>query len=169
MADNVGIVTGAGATIATDQHTTGAEEHYQLVKIVAGPKDANVFTPLRTPEVFKTATATASGDTALWTPAGGKKFRIMRYMITITADAATSGGAEIDIVLRDATTATAAALSVYVPAVGATTFGNTVSSGWVDWGNGFLSAAANNVLNTNLSAALSAGKVRVVVCGTEET
>ncbi len=123
---------------------------------------------VRTPAIFKTATATASGDTALWTPTSGKKFRLMRYQMQITADAATSGGADIDIVLRDSTTALAAAYSVFVPATAGTTFNNGTRTEWVDLGNGILSAAANNVLNINLSAALTSGKVRVVVAGTEE-
>jgi hypothetical protein len=38
----------------------------------------------------------------------------------------------------------------------------------VSMGNGYLSTLANNVLNVNLSVALVAGEVRVVVCGTEE-
>lgn len=122
----------------------------------------------RTPNTFKTATATASGDTALWTPTSGKKFRLMRYMIQVSGDAATAGGADIDVILRDATTGTAAAFTVFVPAVAATTFGNTATTGWVDLGNGILSATINQVLNINLSAALTAGKVRVVACGTEE-
>lgn len=122
----------------------------------------------RVPGITKTATATASGDTALWTPASSKKFRLMRYQIQMTADAATSGGAVVDVVLRDATTATSAAYSVYVPAAGGTAFGNSATSGWVDLGHGILSAAVNNVLNMNLSATLTSGKVRVVVAGTEE-
>jgi hypothetical protein len=122
----------------------------------------------RTPTTFKTATATASGDTALWTPTSGKKFRLMRFILQITADAATSGGADIDIILRDATTGLAAALTVFVPAAAGTTFGATVTTGWIDWGNGYLSTAANNVLNINLSAALTSGKVRAIAVGTEE-
>jgi hypothetical protein len=35
-------------------------------------------------------------------------------------------------------------------------------------GNGFPSAAANNVLEANLSAAITAGAVRIQVWGTEE-
>jgi hypothetical protein len=168
MADNVGIVTGSNAKIATDQHTTGEEEHYQLVKIVAGARDGNIFTVLRTPEVFKTVTATASGDTSLWTPETGKKFRLMRYMIQVTADAASTLATDFTIVLRDATTATPFAFSVFVPSVSGTGFGNTAGTGWVDLGNGILSAAANNKLNLNLSAALTAGTVRAVVAGCEE-
>lgn len=131
--------------------------------------DGAAWQYLRVPNIVKTATATASGDTSVWAPSTGKKFRLMRYQIQVTADAATSGGAVIDILLRDATTATGAAYSVYIPAVGGTAFGNSANSMWIDLGNGVLSATVNNVLNVNLSAALTAGKVRVVVAGTEES
>lgn len=123
---------------------------------------------VRVPNIFKTITATASGDTAVWTPTSSRKFRVMRYQIEVTSDAATSGGADIDIVLRDATTAIGAGVSVYVPAVAGTAFGNGYSSSWRDLGNGYVSTTANNVLNVNLSAALSSGKVRVNVAGVEE-
>lgn len=125
------------------------------------------FARVRVPNVFKTVTATASGDTAVWTPAAGKKFRLMRYFIGVTNDAAMTGGGDLDIVLRDATTALGVGHSLYVPATGGTGLG-AYQSGWIDLGNGPLSAAANNALNINLSAALSAGKVRITVCGTEE-
>ncbi|WP_157985422.1 hypothetical protein [Lentzea terrae] len=123
---------------------------------------------LKVPNIAKTVTATASGNTAVWTPTSGKKFRLQRYRIDVTADAATSGGAVIDAVLRDgSTTELAAALSLYVPSAAGTGIG-VVSTGWVDLGQGVLSAAANNVLNCNLSAALTAGKARVVCAGIEE-
>lgn len=122
----------------------------------------------RTPTTFKTATATASGNTALWTPTSSKKFRLMRLLIEITGEAATSGGASIDVTLQDATSPIGIGFSVFVPGTGVTTTESAVNSGWIDLGNGFLSAAANNVLNINLSAALTAGKVRVTACGTEE-
>lgn len=121
----------------------------------------------RVPLVAKSATATASGDTALWTPAAGKKVRLMRYKVEVTGNASTTGGAVIDVVLRDATTALAASCSLYVPSAAGTSLGS-YSTGWVDLGQGVLSAAANNVLNINLSAALTTGKVRVVCAGTEE-
>lgn len=122
---------------------------------------------LRGLAVFKTATATASGDTALWTPTTGKKFRLMRYRIDVTANAALAAGAELDVVLRDATTATSHAMSLFVPMVGGAVMG-MATTGWVDLGNGQLSATINNVLNINLSASLTAGKVRVLAAGTEE-
>ena len=122
----------------------------------------------RTPTIFKTAQATASGNTALWTPAGGKKFRLMRFKVQVTDNSATSGGAVISIGLQDSTTDLALTHDVWLPSAGLTGAINGWDSGWIDLGNGKLSAAANNVLNINLSAALSAGNVRVTCCGTEE-
>lgn len=125
----------------------------------------NVF--LRTPNKFKTVQATASGDTALWTPTAGKKFRLMRYMIEVTGNATLAAGAVLTVVLRDATTALPFAVDVFVPTT-AFSAGVDFVSPWFDLDNGVLSAAANNVLNVNLSAALTAGNVRVLCCGTEE-
>lgn len=122
----------------------------------------------RTATIFKTTTATASGDTALWTPTSGKKFRVLRYMVQITADASITAGAELDVVLRDATTPIGVGFSVYVPAAAVTTTVGQTGSGWITIDNGYLSVAANNVLNLNLSAALVTGKIRCVVIGTEE-
>jgi hypothetical protein len=122
---------------------------------------------LRTPAVFKTVQATASGNTALWTPTSGTKFRVMKYMVVITGNASLASSGVLTIVFQDATTATAFAIDVYVPATGLAGGADFVSP-WIDLGNGFLSATANNVLNVNLSAALTAGNVRVVAIGTEE-
>jgi hypothetical protein len=126
------------------------------------------FDQVRTPNIFKTAQATSSGNTALWTPTSGKKFRLMRFMVQVTGNALTSGGAVITVSFQDSTTAMNIAMDVFVPGSTAFSNGDDFVSPWVDLGNGFLSAAANNVLNVNLSAALSPGNVRVTCCGTEE-
>lgn len=123
---------------------------------------------LRTPTTFKTATATASGDTAVWTPAAGKKFRVMGYSIEVTGEATLAGAADLVITLRDATTDMNLTHSCYVPAAAPTNPGGTVFSKTVQLGNGRLSSAANAVLNVNLSAALTAGTVRVTPIGVEE-
>lgn len=121
------------------------------------------------PSTVKTASVTASGNTALWTPATGKRFRLMRLMAIVTSDAATSGGARVTVDLKDgASTSTGMTFDVYCPAVAGSAFGNGFFTGWVDLGQGVLSSAANNVLNINLSAALSSGVCRVVACGSEE-
>lgn len=123
----------------------------------------------RTPTIYKQATATASGNTALWTPASGNKFRVLKFKIQLTADAATSGGARITIGLQDATTDIGVSHVVFVPSAGATALNAGYDSGWIDLGQfGYQSTAANAVLNTNLSAALTAGQCNVIVAGTEE-
>lgn len=121
----------------------------------------------RTPIVFKNGSATASGDTALWTPAASKKFRLMRYRIMLTGDATLAVAGILTVTLRDATTGLAFTHAFYVPSAAANVFGG-VQIDWIDLGNGYLSAAANNVLNINLSVALATGSIRVVAIGTEE-
>lgn len=123
----------------------------------------------RTPTAFHQASASASGDTTLWTPLTGNKFRVLRFKIQFTADAATSGGARITVLLRDATTDIGLGHIVFVPSAGATALNAAYDSGWIDLGQfGYQSTAANAVLNINLSAALSAGLCNVIVAGTEE-
>jgi hypothetical protein len=123
---------------------------------------------LRTPTTFKSVTATASGSTALWTPGASKKFRLMRFKVDVTHDAAQSSGGDITIDLLDSASAMGFAQSVFVPGTAATTMGPGWTSGWVDLGNGKLSSTINNVLNISLSAALTSGAVRVIAAGTEE-
>jgi hypothetical protein len=134
----------------------------------SSPSGQQVWVEVRTPSVFKTTTATVSGNTVVWTPTSGKKFRLMRYIIQIPQNAAASAAADLEITFQDATTSIGVGHSCFIPSTAATTFGSGYSSGWIDLGNGYLSAAANNVLNINLSFALTSGEVRVTVCGAEE-
>lgn len=127
---------------------------------------------LRTPVIFKTATvaATAAGNTAVWTPTAGKKFRLMRFNISAQGLAATATAA-VTVSFQDAAAAMPIAFDVDVPAVAGVVSGITpVSGGLNDYGNGILSAAANNVLNFNISAAGAGtvGTYRINVVGTEE-
>lgn len=123
----------------------------------------------RIPVTFKTATATASGNTAVWTPTSGKKFRLMRYKIDVPANAAISGGGVVvDITFQDSSTDMNQGTSLFIPTTAVTTSVGGFTTGWIDLGNGILSASANNVLNINLSSTLTTSKVRVQVCGTEE-
>jgi hypothetical protein len=122
---------------------------------------------LRTPTTFKSVLATANGATALWTPGAGKKFRLMRFKLQVPANTTTAGGALITVGLLDAAANIGLDQSVFVPAA-ATALTELLETGWIDLGNGYLSTAANNVLNINLSAALTAGGARIIACGTEE-
>lgn len=122
---------------------------------------------MRTANTYKTGVATASGSTALWTPATGKKFRLMGYDMQITSNATQAVAGVLVASLYDGTTATAFAHSIYVPsAAGQANF--FFDSGWHDLSNGYLSLAANNALNINLSSTLATGEVRFVVMGCEE-
>ena len=119
----------------------------------------------RNPGTFKTGKFTAAGSGVLWTPTAGTSFRLMRYKIDVTGDAVAAAAGYIDLTFYDALTAMPLAETAYIPlAVAGTAF----TSGWVDLGNGILSALADNVLSMNLSGALTGGVVRVTVAGTEE-
>lgn len=86
----------------------------------------------RTPNIFKAHVATAiATEATVWTPAAGKKFRLMGGVITSAAAG--------DIVFRDNTAGTTIAV-IPVLAGAPITF---------DFQNGILSAAANNVLTAD--------------------
>lgn len=124
---------------------------------------------IRTVAVIKSAVATAAGNTAVWTPTAGKKFRLQRFMLVLTDEAARAAAGDTTVKFQDAAVDIGIGLPVYVPAAAiAAPIGAAWSSGWIDLGNGYLSAAINQVLNVNLSAALTAGTFGVVVAGTEE-
>jgi hypothetical protein len=158
--------------IANDLVGTNAALAVTICAQTAGPGN-NSGAMLRTPSVFKTATVNASttGNSAVWTPTSGKKFRLMRFQITAQGLAATATGV-VTVSFQDATTGiTIGTYDIDVPAVAGIQSGITqVSGGWIDLGNGVLSASANNVLNFNISAAGSGtvGTYRINVCGTEE-
>ena len=121
----------------------------------------------RTPAIFKTVQATATGSTALWTPTAGKKFRLMKYCIMVTGNATLAAGAVLTVSLLDAAGQIGQQIDTFIPTATFSVAEDYISP-WIDLGNGILSGAANNVLNVNLSAALTAGNVRVIACGTEE-
>lgn len=158
-----GVTTNAMPDAGTNNIWSGA-----LIAAYGAAYNGSTWDRLRTPTTFKSVTATASGNSAVWVPNTGKKFRLMRYKITVTADAAQSSGGVITIGLQDNTTDIGLSESVYVPATAAATLGPGWSTGWIDLGNGRISSSANQTLNVNCSAALTSGTVRVVAAGTEE-
>lgn len=159
--------TSVSNAVDTSSDGVGASVFVLRVASFAYALAGSTFQRLRTPNTFKTVSATAVGNTAVWTPAAGKKFRLMRYMIQVTGNAAQATGGIFTVDLQDATTSTNITHSFFVPGTAGTSLAG-LSTDWVDLGNGTLSSATNNVLNVNLSAALTSGVVRVVVCGTEE-
>jgi hypothetical protein len=156
-------VSGSATTAAGVGNILSVAQFAQTIGAASGGSWAGI----RTPTTFHTVQATASGNTAVWTPTTGKKFRLMRLMVQITGNATITSGAVLTVSFQDSTTATNIAIDSYIPASALTAADDFVSP-WIDLGNGYLSAAANNVLNVNLSSALAAGNARIFVCGTEE-
>lgn len=111
--------------------------------------DAENEEKLRTPIVFKSFDlVTATAETTLWTPAAGKKFRLMGLILTTSA--------VTTLKFRDGTGGT------IVFQIGS---GANVPLNPCDMGNGILSALANNLLTVTRSiTAVLVG----TVWGTEE-
>lgn len=106
----------------------------------------------RTPNVFKpfASTAITAGTGAtIWTPASGKKFRLMGYAI--------SSSVAGQLIFGDNLVGTVIARSAAVAAAG-------IASDGGSWRNGLLSALANNVLKLDGPT----GNVAGMVWGTEE-
>lgn len=128
---------------------------------------------LRYGTIYKSASATATGATTIWTPTATKKFRLLGYQINVSNNALRTGTGQVTIKLVDSATSSAAndihSYQVFVPTTAATTMGAGWSSGWVFFGElGRLSGAADRILTLNLSTALTAGAVSVNMIGTEE-
>jgi len=118
----------------------------------------------RTPDTFKHQLCTTVAATAVWTPAGGKKFRIMGYVICPDAGMAAAG---IQLItLLDSAAAITIAHQTYLPI--AASIVHQVPIVVQLPGNGYLSAVADNVLNVTLTTAVTAGAISVFVYGTEE-
>lgn len=166
---NTSLAVGAGGSFLTPtdafSNTSGA---WASVLSLGGGFNGTSWDRHRLPKIFKSITTQASGDTAVWTPTSGKRWQLLKFQLFATADAAQSSGGVITVTLRDVTTSTGLAIPVYVPTTGGTALGGW-SSGWIDVGPyGVRAAAINTNLNVNLSAALTAGAIGVIACGTEE-
>lgn len=140
----------------------------------SGTADAvrQAWSKTRTPTVFKSVQATAAGNTAVWTPGTGNKFRLLGFSIDLTDNAAmVTGSGIITVSFQDATTSIPLAYDIVIPATAITTpFGDGFSKVIQLGSFGILSAAANNVLNFNIAGGnpLTTGNFRVGAWGTEE-
>ena len=111
--------------------------------------NGSTFDRMRTPNVFKPFTISASNaETTVWTPAAGKKFRLMGY--ALFSDTGTV------LTFRDNTAGT----TIIKDGVAANN--RSVSA---PMGNGILSATINNLLTLQ---ATTAATINGVVFGTEE-
>jgi len=124
--------------------------------------------PLGTTELQRTASIikrsgliSAAGNTALWTPATGKRFRWMGFSVVVDPATTTAGGSLVTILDGSTTIDDVIALPIAASNIPFRAFGFLS-------GNGYLSTGIGNVMNLNLSSAATAGGVYVNVWGTEE-
>lgn len=123
----------------------------------------------RIADTVKSASASASGDNAIWTPAAGKRFRLLGVMLTLTADATLAVAGRVALTFRDGTAPLSLVLHVSLGTLAVSgLLGSQQLTPWLPLGNGILSAAADRALNLNLSVALLTGTIEVVCAGTEE-
>jgi hypothetical protein len=127
------------------------------------------WSKMRTPTVFTTVQATASGATTVWTPGTGNKWRLLKLYVEVTQNASLAAGGVLTITFLDTAAAVPIAFDVFVPTTAVTTTTGAALDVELDLGAfGILSAAANNTFRVNLSSALVTGNVRVNAMGTEE-
>jgi hypothetical protein len=117
----------------------------------------------RTPTWFANVQTAAAGQTAIHTPAAGYKFRLLGAVITLSKEAACAGAFSFQ--LQDAA---ANFMSYVISNAALVAIGNVVVVPIVLPSNGFLSGTTANVLNVNLSAALTAGLLSINAWGTDE-
>jgi hypothetical protein len=130
------------------------------------------FQPAREPNVFKATTAVGTSS-AVWTPAAGKRFRLLKYSIDLPAGAFLTAAGTFTVQLEDATTSINFLHSIWLPGTAPTptVASMAYSTGWIDLGKiGYLSTAVNNVLNFVSASSLASGSspFRIRVAGTEE-
>lgn len=126
----------------------------------------------RTPTTtkFVTTSSPTVGDTTVWTPTTGKRFRVMACQLIVSGNAARAAASTTTYKLTDGAGGTVIwGWAPFLPAAAGTTQGNDFNSGLVTLpGNGYLSTVSNTVLMLNNGATLTSGSVTISVIGTEE-
>jgi hypothetical protein len=127
----------------------------------------NTIEPLKTPTIWRLQNVVNAGDTAVWTPAAGKRFRWMGGSISVPGRTTLAAAGFETISFHDGGGAINISYDIALPAAVA-----LIPQNWSETfnfpGNGYISTAINNPLIVNLSAALTAGYIHVNVWGTEE-
>jgi len=159
---NVADLAGSCARVTAgsdNQTTTGQYGVCVNAALQVNDGTSSYWVFVRTPKFWKAASATNINTTALWTPTGGKKFRLMGFSWAIPSNSTSVAGSVVSLL-------DSAATICYVSAIGATT---GAQSGCVNFAvNGYLSAAVDQVLYMQLSAAFTAGAIYMTAWGTEE-
>lgn len=146
------LVGADSATPLTANQTGDAVTGALQVAVASWVYNGATFERLRTANVFKIVAAvaiTAGTGATIWTPAGGKKFRLLGYSFSTSANAS--------LIFGDNAVGTVIFRSKLLAAADGDEQNNI--------GNGILSAAANNVLKLDVSATST---ITGTVWGTEE-
>ena len=116
--------------------------------------------------MYKWGFATNAGDTNLWIPTAGTRWRLLGFTIFMGGNVTLAAAGPLAVELRDGATQMFnwATHVSNVVVVGQVYISKTV----VFADNGILAAAINTDLHINLSAATAAGGVSVTAWGTEE-
>lgn len=111
--------------------------------------------------------AGAAGDNVIWTPAKGKKFRLLGFLLTIPIGSTTAASQVVSI--KDGVGGTAGAIMSFNISIGAlAALTQPIILLVMLPSNGCLSSKADNPLNVNLLCAMTAGGVQFSGWGCEE-
>jgi len=122
---------------------------------------------VRTPTTFAHFAAINTGNTLVWDPTAGTRFRLLGGVVTVTAQCTFAAAANNVFEFYDGVVRTHIGYFwFWVTAVAGTT--PVVTFAFDLRPNGYLSAAIDNNLNANLNATMTAGAVSGFVYGTEE-
>ena len=134
-----------------------------------GATGADTVSPSRNVTKLHAVSATATGNTAVWTPAAGTKFVVTCVGLNVDGNSTQTTGGDITIQLEDGTTPIVGFLwTVFVPST-AGSGGELLDEPISCFPNGFISSTTAQALNVNLSSALTAGHVTIRVYGQEAT
>jgi hypothetical protein len=132
-----------------------------VVPVYANTNEAQV-----TPTKFVQSTGNQAAAVTVWTPAAGKKFRVLGGVIMLTKDAAAAQ--IVSFLLYDGAN-TVPIFAADISAAALVAIGSETVIPFNFGGNGYLSIAANNALNLQIGAGvLTAGYYSISVWGTEE-
>ena len=127
-----------------------------------------IFSAVRIANIIKTSPLiTTVAATTIWTPSASRRFRLMGYRITLSANAAQAVAGIVTLTFNDNVTAIGLSEDIFVPSAAGTTIG-LFSTPWTMLGNGYLSTTQANTLNVTLNTAITTGGARVICIGTEE-
>lgn len=119
--------------------------------------------------IFKTVAFSGAGNTAIYTPPAGNKWRLLGFVIRLSANSTTAAAGVLNVSLNDNGVAMGIQFDIFLPATGAAVAGAVYDTGWIPLGDfGILAAAVATPINVNLSAALSAGNGRIIAAFVEE-